>query len=144
MRNEQYEQCQYQYIAIVLHASGKQGAQVVKQLLEEKNTFVVCVDTVPSIIAVLEPERTLFIHADITKKKDVEHVIRTTLTKFNSLHIIGNAHNEGTIERLSSGSWNNVIAIGFDDLMWGIQTAGARRKLTIGRQGAVPTPFSRR
>ncbi len=140
MQNEQCEQ--YQYIAIVLHAGGKQGAQVVKQLLEEKNTFVVCVDTVPSIISSLEPVRTFFICADITKKKDVEYVIRTTLTKFGSLHIIGNAHNEGTIERLSSGIWKNVIAIGFDDLMWGIHTAGARRKSTMGRRGATPTPFS--
>ena len=112
-------------VAIVLHAGGMRGAQIVKQLLEEKDTFVVCVDTVPSLIATHEPLRTLFMYGDITKKKDVEHVTQKTMALFGAIHIIGNAHNKGKIERLGSGLLKNIIAVSIDDLMLGIRKAGA-------------------
>lgn len=117
-------------VAVITGAASGIGAAIAEVFLAE-GAFVVLADVNACSIPAGAGDRALCIDVDVSKKTDVEEMIKRAVEKFGKLDIIVNNAGIGLTGEVSSMTddvWEKVLAVNLNGVFYGVRAASAYMK----------------
>jgi len=114
--------------AIVTGSSSGIGKAIAEEFLRQ-GAFVVFSDV--NEVPVPDKERTIFVKCDVSKKEEVENLVKQAVDKFNGLDIMVNSAGIGTGEDIVSTddkTWDKTIAVNLSGVFYGLRAAAKYMK----------------
>lgn len=114
--------------AIVTGSSSGIGKAIAEEFLRQ-GAFVVFSDV--NEVPVPDKERAIFVKCDVSKKEEVENLVKQAVDKFNGLDIMVNSAGIGTGEDIVSTddkTWDKTIAVNLSGVFYGLRAAAKYMK----------------